>query len=80
MLESLGHSDKLIGVKQCHRALKDGKVQHAFFAQDAEERLTGPLVRLCQEKDIPMTSVQSMQALGQACGIDVGAAVAVILR
>lgn len=79
MLEDLNRKDKLIGVKQCRRALRDGMVSQAFFAKDADERLLRPLIQLCEERRVPYIYVATMQELGNASGIEVGAAVTVIL-
>lgn len=79
MLEDLERGNKLVGVKQCNRAIKDETAKQAFFACDAEHRIIDPLISLCKEKSIPYTHTQTMKELGEACGIEVGAAVAVIL-
>ncbi|MDR9755167.1 MAG: ribosomal L7Ae/L30e/S12e/Gadd45 family protein [Thermoanaerobacterales bacterium] len=39
-----------------------------------------PLVKCCQEKGVEIIYVDSMQELGKACGIKVGAASASILK
>jgi large subunit ribosomal protein L7A len=70
---------KLIGVKQSGRALREGSVRRAFFAEDAEDRLIKPLQALCDDQAVPYERIPSMQELGRACGIEVGAAAVVIL-
>ena len=80
MTESLSKSRRVIGVKQTTRAIREGTAAQVFLADDAETRLTDPVRQLCRENGIPMTEVESMRALGRACGIEVGAAVAAILR
>ena len=42
--------------------------------------VTGEIEELCQSKSIPITYVDSMQELGEACGIDINAAVAALLN
>ena len=80
MLEHLAKSRRVIGVKQTTRAIREGKADRVFAAGDAELRLTDPVRALCREAGIPLTEVETMRALGQACGIAVGAAVAAVLR
>ena len=80
MLEMLSKSRRVIGIKQTTRALQNGEAAEVFVALDAETRLTAPVRALCRETGIPLEEVETMRALGQACGIEVGAAVAAILR
>ena len=62
------------------RALDEGKIARAFVAADADLLLTKRVVDRCFEKDIPCTKVESMEKLGRACGIDVKAAAAGLLK
>ena len=62
------------------RALDEGKVAHAYVAQDADLLLTKRVVDRCYDMDIPCTQVESMEKLGRACGIDVKAAAAGLLK
>ncbi len=70
----------LVGVKQSRRAIKDGSVQLVFIAENAEDRIKKPLLALCEEKGVETVMVPTMQELGKYCGIDVGAAIAVLRR
>ncbi len=70
----------LVGVKQSRRALKDDSVQLAFIAENAEDRIKKPLLDLCREKGVEAVMVPTMQELGKYCGIDVGAAIAVLRK
>ena len=78
-LNSLRTMDRVIGVKQSRRAIRDGLAREVFLASDADPELTGPLYELCRQGDIPVTTQFTMRELGQAAGIQVGAAVAVVL-
>jgi len=79
MLEELNNAAKVVGAKQAKRALNDGRAQKVFLAADADLRVTEPLAQLAAEKNVPVEEVSSMKALGAACGIAVGSAVAVLL-
>ena len=61
---------RVVGTKQVLRALDEGKVAHAYVAQDADLLLTKRVVDRCYDMDIPCTQVESMEKLGRACGID----------
>ena len=49
-------------------------------AQDADLLLTKRVVDRCYDMEIPCTQVESMEKLGRACGIDVKAAAAGLLK
>lgn len=76
MLTELSTASKVVGVKQVRRAVESGRAQKVFLARDAEGRFTDPIAALCGEKGIPVETGASMEDLGRACGISVGAAVA----
>jgi len=71
---------RAVGTKQALRAVAKGKVQAVFVASDADERVTRDIIRECSQKGIPVTVVDSMIALGKACGIQVGAAACAIVE
>ena len=81
MYEGLADANKrVVGTKQLLRALDEGKVARAFIAKDADLLLTKRLVDRCFERNIPCTQVDTMEQLGRACGIDVKAAAAGLLK
>lgn len=80
MLSELRTAHKVIGVKQSKKAIRDGKAQEVFVALDAEKRVVDPVYELCSETDTKLTEITTMTELGDAAGIDVGAAVVTVLR
>ena len=79
MLEELRQGNTVVGIKQLRRALDGGKVKKVFLAEDADPILIDPVAQLCAEIGVECEAVQTMRALGAACGISVGAAAAAIL-
>lgn len=79
-LETLKESDVVIGIKQVTKAVKRGLTSEVFIAEDADERVIGPLKTLCNEENITVCLVSSMKELGKACSIEVGAAAVAVLR
>lgn len=75
MLTDLTAVEKVVGAKQVKRALRDGKAQRVYLAEDADPRVTEPIAELCQQQGVPVEEVFKMKDLGAACGISVGAAV-----
>ena len=70
----------LVGSKQLRKALKNDRVAAVFLAENANPRLTDEICKCCGEAGIQPTWVPSMRELGRACGIDVGAAAAAVLK
>lgn len=71
---------RAIGSKQTAKALGRDEVRTVFIASDAEERVTREISSLAEQKGIEVVMVETMAALGQACGIEVGAATAAIMK
>ena len=76
MLESLKTAKKAVGLKQCVKAVENGKAKKVFIAKDADAAIVDPLKQLCETKRLTVIYVDSMKILGKACGIDVGASAA----
>ena len=79
MLSQLAQAAKVVGVKQTNKAIKEGQAAGVFIADDAEQRVIRPIADLCRQMNVPLTEVPTMAELGDAAGIDVGAAVVTIL-
>ncbi|WP_223068786.1 ribosomal L7Ae/L30e/S12e/Gadd45 family protein [Paenibacillus caui] len=69
-----------IGTKQTMRMVSLGLAEEVYVAQDADPRITSKVVALCNEASVKITYVDTMKNLGKACGIEVGAAMAAIVR
>ena len=80
MLSQLRTAHKVIGVKQSKKAIRDGAAVEVFVALDAEKRVVGSVYELCTETGTKITEITTMAELGDAAGIDVGAAVVTVLR
>jgi large subunit ribosomal protein L7A len=80
VLEDLRKVKKTVGTKQSLKAVENGTAKTVFIARDADEKITVNLVRLCEKNAIKVVFVDNMKQLGKACGIDVGAAVAALLK
>ena len=76
MLAKIDRRKVVVGSKQLRKALDRGTVRFVVLAQNADPAITEPIETICRQKEIPCTWVPSKQALGKACGIDVGAAAA----
>ena len=79
LLKMLSDENRVVGAKQIRKALNTGKAQKVFLAKNADPALTEPLEAACQRNCIECVWVRSMTELGNACGIEVGAAAAAIV-
>ena len=70
----------IVGIKQLKKALRSGQVNQVILAENADPALTEPIEALCLDNHIKCAWVSSMADLGKACGIDVGAAAAAVVR
>lgn len=80
MLSELSGEQKLVGIKQCTKAVEEGSVSLAYVAKDVAPAIVEPFLQLCSRKNIPITEVSTKKELGELCGIDVKASVAVVLK
>lgn len=81
MLEVLSKtSNKTIGMKQTLKAVQAGDADKVFLARDVDDYVAKKIEEQCKKHNVPIIIVDSMELLGKACGIDVGAATAAILK
>lgn len=80
MIPKLQKGRKLVGTKQALKAVANDEVEAIFIAEDADTKVIQDLIRLCDEKNVEIYYVNSMKELGKACGIDVRAASAALLK
>ena len=73
-------SDSIIGLKQSVKTVKNGEAAKAFVASDADAHVRDPFIRICKQFGVPVEYYESCEKLGSACGIEVGAAVAVVKK
>ena len=78
-LTVLSKAKHIVGAKQIRKALTAGSARRVYLAKNADPAITEPLIALCQHHCVEYAWVKSMTDLGQACGIEVGAAAAAIV-
>jgi large subunit ribosomal protein L7A len=80
MISKLKTHNKVVGAKQVKRAINSSNIEAVFIAEDAEKKVTSNIEELCIDKHIQIIHVKTMKDLGKACGIDINAAVAALLK
>lgn len=79
-IESLEPDSIRIGIKQSLKALNAGEVKTVYVAGNADLSITENIINLSRQMGVPIITVSTKEELGEACHIDVGAAVAVLLK
>lgn len=74
------HCKMVVGAKQLRKALSSGKARRVYLARNADPAITEPLAALCREKGVSCAWVRTMKDLGEAAGIEVGAAAAAAIE
>ncbi|HET7628982.1 MAG TPA: 50S ribosomal protein L7ae-like protein [Bacillales bacterium] len=71
-------SGVVVGTKQTIKALRAGEIKELVVADDADGHILDEVLALAQQNNVPVCRVDSMDKLGKACGIDVGASAVAI--
>lgn len=79
MITELASQEKVVGVKQSRKAIREGRARRVYLACDADPAITDPIAASCAQAGIPMETDYTLAQLGQACRITVGAAVVAVL-
>jgi large subunit ribosomal protein L7A len=79
VIPELASQDKVIGLKQSRKAIREGRAKRVYLANDADPALIAPVADSCSEAGIPVVDAHTMAQLGQACRITVGASVVAVL-
>ena len=75
-LKEIANFKMVVGSKQLRKALENGRAKFVYLAQNADPAITGPIAERCELNHVSYAWVRTMQELGSACGIEVGAAAA----
>ena len=79
VITELASQDKVIGVKQSRKAIREGRAKRVYLACDADPAIIEPVAENCAAMGIPVELQYTLQQLGQACRITVGASVVAVL-
>ena len=79
MLTELASQEKVIGVKQSRKAVREGRAKRVYLACDADPAITEPVAESCAASGIPVNMEHTLAQLGHACRITVGASVVAVL-
>ena len=75
-MKDMANLKMVVGSKQLRKALENGRAKFVYLAENADPAITEPLAERCELNHVSYAWVRTMQELGSACGIEVGAAAA----
>ncbi|HOB20359.1 MAG TPA: ribosomal L7Ae/L30e/S12e/Gadd45 family protein [Candidatus Atribacteria bacterium] len=73
-------ANKTVGMKQTIKAVQSGSAEVVFLARDVDDHLASRITEACKTAGVEIILVDSMAELGEACGIQVGASTAAIVK
>ncbi|CAM4519005.1 large subunit ribosomal protein L7A [Paenibacillus endophyticus] len=68
-----------VGAKQTAKMLEQDRAIEVYVARDADPQMKEKIVHLCERTGVPVKWIDSMNELGETCGIDIGAAMAALV-
>lgn len=80
LVAQLRSAPRTVGARQTLKALQRRAARVVFVARDADPAVVEPILELARGQGVPLVYVDSMQALGRACGIEVGASSAALVE
>ncbi len=72
--------NKVVGVNQSIRELNKNNVDYVYIAEDADKNVIEKLVKACNEKEICIKYVETMNKLGKMFNVEVKVAAVSILK
>ncbi len=80
MVSRLNADNRIVGTKQVKRAINNEDAEIVYIAEDADGKIIDEIIMICNEKQIEIVYVDTMEELGNLCKIDVNAATAALLK
>ncbi|HWR62736.1 MAG TPA: ribosomal L7Ae/L30e/S12e/Gadd45 family protein [Clostridia bacterium] len=80
MQELKASHKRIVGLKQTVKAVKNGTAKNVYLAEDADAFIKQSVIDACSDTKLQIIYVKSMKDLGDACGIDIGASTAAIIK
>ncbi len=79
MLAELQRGRRVVGTKQTLKEIGSGRAEKVFVAENADREIRDEVISTAQKHGIDVVQIETMQELGAACEIEVGAAAAALV-
>lgn len=80
MLQDLKEKKFVVGTKQTLKAIENDRALTVFLAEDAGDYMKNKIRQACENKKIIIETVETMEQLGNSCGISRSAVTAAIIK
>ncbi|SHF24328.1 ribosomal L7Ae/L30e/S12e/Gadd45 family protein [Alkalibacter saccharofermentans] len=80
MLDELKAGIVVVGTRQTVKTVKANEARLVYLAKDADGHITDEVESACKNNNVEIIYVDSMEDLGQACGIERKTAAAALLK
>ena len=80
MQELKASHKKIVGLKQTVKAVRNGTAKMVYVAEDADDFIKKSVLDACSDTKLQIIYVNNMKELGDACGIEIGASTAAIIK
>lgn len=80
MHELKAANKRIVGLKQTVKAVKSDKAEKVYIAKNADDFVRDSVLDACKNRDVQIIYINTMKELGEACGIDIGASTAAVLK
>ena len=71
---------RVVGLRQVLRAIREGKAQLVYLADDASDTIRQDVMKEAQTHQIPLQKIATMRSLARMCSVDVPASAAAIIK
>ena len=80
MLSKLSGGNAVAGTRKVSKAIENGQASLVYVAQDCDLFIKNKIRALCDSHGVRLMEADSKLALGRACGVEVPAACAALLK
>ncbi|MGE5631416.1 MAG: ribosomal L7Ae/L30e/S12e/Gadd45 family protein [Caulobacteraceae bacterium] len=80
MQELKASNKRIVGLKQTVKVIKNETAKKVYLAKDADDFIKKSVLEACSNTNLKIIYVNTMKELGDACGIDIGASTAAVLK
>lgn len=70
---------RVVGAKETLKQVTTGRALAVYVARDTDAKVVAVVIAESERREIPVHYVETMEALGEMCGIEVSAAAAALI-
>jgi len=71
---------RVVGAKETLKQVTAGRAMEVYVARDTDSKVVAAIIAECEQRHLRLYYVETMQVLGEMCGIEVSAAAAALTQ